>query len=416
MVGDFFIWCAGSDTNVLSKCEDSVRIKHIGLGTLVLIPAVMGFISMSYALSTIDILRSNPYFYLTGGLIWGLIIFAFDRFIVSTHKKQQNNIDEFKNITFYLRLIFAFVLGIVISHPFVLLYFDGSITENIIKERDNFIKIEETRYQKAYDTLTIRIDSLIRDKRCNERLLTAEQSGIRIVLPCGTSSGIPNINGTFPRTREIKNIITGLEREIQNEQTRINSRNDVLTRLKDSTQKNILRSASFDYLKRELTLEKLKKNNPIIGTTELLLMLAFMLVDILPLIFKTFSSFSMYDKILVDDSNILRDININSRKSTLQKAYDKISRSYEVTKDLDGSFDYKKYIEGITQKYNISRNISIGLSLGFMIAIYLYLVGDINITDNQLLTIATFWSIIISVFSNFVTDFVKWIAKLFLKK
>jgi Domain of unknown function (DUF4407) len=50
MIGDFFIWCAGSDKTLLSQCTTSERTKHIGFGSLVLIPAILGFISMTYAL------------------------------------------------------------------------------------------------------------------------------------------------------------------------------------------------------------------------------------------------------------------------------------------------------------------------------------------------------------------------------
>jgi hypothetical protein len=327
LMGDFFLWCAGSDTKVLSKCDEYVRTKHVGLGTLVLIPAVLGFISMSYALSTIDKLSAYPLAYITGGFVWGTIIFAFDRYIVSTHRKQESNFEEFKNITFYLRLFFAFILGIVISHPFVLLYFDGSISERIVGDRDKSVINEENIYQKKYDTLTLQLKSLIQTKRCNEQLLTAEQSGKKIDLPCGSSSGIPNVSGNFPRTQEIKKIIADLDTEIKNEQNRINLYSQNLAALKSTTQSNIIKNTSFDYLKREVTLSQLKKENLIVRYTEFLLMLAFILVDILPLVFKTFSPFTMYDKVIVDDVNMLRSLNIDTRKIKLQSQYDYINEN-----------------------------------------------------------------------------------------
>jgi hypothetical protein len=326
MKNNFFIWCAGADKSVLAKCDNAIRVKQIGIGTLVLIPAVLGFISMSYALSTIDKISGSPLFYIGGGLVWGFIVFAFDRFIVSTHRKQQRNIDEFKNITFYLRLCFAVILGLVVSHPFILLYFDGSITEKIISDRDNLVKAEEHNYQQSFDTLNARLNDLVRTKRCNEQLLTAEQSGNKLILPCGSSSGIANINGNFPRTKEIKKIIEELDEEILLERNRINLRNDELAKVKSTTQQSIVKNTSFDYLKREIALQNLKKENKIIGLTELILMLAFMLIDILPLIFKTFSPFSIYDKIQVHDNNLLSELDTISRKLKLQNTYDDINR------------------------------------------------------------------------------------------
>ncbi|CCH01760.1 hypothetical protein FAES_3753 [Fibrella aestuarina BUZ 2] len=416
MVGDFFVWCAGTDTNVLSKCENAVRTKHIGMGTLVIIPALLGFISMSYALSTIDKINSNPFLYIFGGLVWGAIIFAFDRFIVSTHKKQQYNSHEFKNITLYIRILFALILGIVISHPIVLLYFDSSIKERIIRDTNNTRFAEELKFQDNYKLLTIKLDTLISIKRCNERLLTAEQSGNKLNLPCGSSSGIPNINGKFPRTREIKNIIDKLDNEINKEKEYITLRLDEFRREKEKSKSEISNNVSFDFLKREITLSQLKKEYAIVGITELLLMIAFVLVDVLPLIFKTFSPFSMYDKILVDDTEILRNININSRKESLQKAYDKISKIYTVSRSLDSTNDYKDFIDNLTQKYNLSKSTITGIILGLFIGLCSYLSGYIDITSKELFSIATVLSIIVSVFSNFVTDFIKFLSKFFKKK
>lgn len=323
-IGDFFLWCSGTDPDILVHCEKNVRIRQQGLGSLVLIPAILGWVSMSYALSTIDQIHGHAWAYLGGGLIWGCIIFCFDRYIVSTHRKQEKQLDEIKNITFYLRLFFAIILGIIISHPFVLLYFDGSIEERIIQNRDHAIIAQETQFKNSYDSLTVPLQTLIQRRRCNEQLLTAEQSGKKLDLPCGSSSGIPNITGTFPRTQEIKKILAGLDTEIQKEEARIAQINQQLTELKKTQQANILQHTSFDYLKREVALSELKKENPIIGWTEFLLILAFILLDILPLIFKTFSSFTLYDKILCHDPEFLRGLDTQSRRIALQRRYEAV--------------------------------------------------------------------------------------------
>jgi hypothetical protein len=335
MIEAFFIWCSGADKNLLAKCEDSVRTKHIGIGTLVLIPAILGCISMTYALSTIDKIAQHEFYYIFGGIVWGAIVFAFDRYIVSTHRKQLYHKDEFKNITFYLRLFFAIVLGIIISHPFVLMYFEGSITERIIKDKDNSIVIEEKKYLSSYDTISYNLRELIETKRCYEKLLTAEQSGTKLDLPCGSSSGIPNIKGNFPRTRKIEELISNLKNEIEVEQKRINLVNDELIQIKNNAKSNIDKHTSFDYLKREVVLTTLKKENPIIGITEFMLILAFMLVDILPLIFKTFSPFSMYDKIQYDELEIIKSLNTDSRKKRIQEQYDLINTTSNGTKNID---------------------------------------------------------------------------------
>ena len=144
---NFFIGCAGSDPHLLKHCPRRESIKHQGFGTLVLIPAILAFVSMSYALSTLDSLQEKPIFYLLGGLLWALIIFAFDRFIVSTHQKKSSHKQELKNPLFFLRLAFALLLGIVISHPLMMFYFKGSIDDQLVANQEKQKTLIEEKYE-----------------------------------------------------------------------------------------------------------------------------------------------------------------------------------------------------------------------------------------------------------------------------
>ena len=83
---------------------------------------------------------------------------------------------------------------------------------------------------------------------------------------------------------------------------------------------------SFDYLKRELALDQLKGENPLVALTQYLLISLFVLVDLLPVIFKTFAPFGMYDRILRDDEKFIKSLDDSSRKVYIQKVYDGISQ------------------------------------------------------------------------------------------
>ena len=327
-MGNFFTWCAGSDNKILSKCSGAEQTKHAGFGTLVLIPAVLAFISMTYALSTIDKISDKPLLYFAGGVVWGIIIFTIDRFIVSTHRRRNNNWEEFKNINLYLRLFFALFLGVVSSHPFVLLYFDGSITHEIKKEITDNISETDSLFRKSSDSLHVNLNHLVAHKLCMEKLLTAEQSGHKVALDCGYSSGIPNIAGNFPRTKEIKRLIETDSINIQKERERVNLKIAELNKIKEEKQDFYKNHTSFDYLKRELTLEKLKKDNNIIAYSQWFIMIVLILLDISAVTFKTFAPFGMYDKVLRDESDLLKNIDISGRNAVLQKVYNDISESY----------------------------------------------------------------------------------------
>ena len=76
--------CSGADTDILNNSSKAEQTKFAGIGGTVFFTAVMAFIAASYALYTVfDNLYSSIFF----GLIWGLLIFNLDRFIVSTIRK-----------------------------------------------------------------------------------------------------------------------------------------------------------------------------------------------------------------------------------------------------------------------------------------------------------------------------------------
>ncbi|MGB5274078.1 MAG: DUF4407 domain-containing protein, partial [Flavobacteriaceae bacterium] len=87
MLQNFFILCSGSDASLLKSCSEGERNKYAGIGATVFFTAVMAFIAASYALYTVF---DNVYTAVLFGLIWGLLIFNLDRFIVSTIKKRNS--------------------------------------------------------------------------------------------------------------------------------------------------------------------------------------------------------------------------------------------------------------------------------------------------------------------------------------
>ena len=114
MFKNFFWMCSGADTDILATSSKAEQIKYAGIGGTVFFTAVMAFIAASYALYTVF----NNYFLAVGfGIIWGLLIFNLDRFIVSTIKKQDNKWKEFWQAT--PRIILAIIIAIVISKPYL---------------------------------------------------------------------------------------------------------------------------------------------------------------------------------------------------------------------------------------------------------------------------------------------------------
>jgi hypothetical protein len=87
---DFFWLCSGShkQTVVQSETEHS---KYAGIGATVFFTGLFAALAGGYALYTVfdDVIIASIL-----GLVWGLMIFNLDRFIVSSMKKKSQPLTE----------------------------------------------------------------------------------------------------------------------------------------------------------------------------------------------------------------------------------------------------------------------------------------------------------------------------------
>ena len=131
MLKQFFIICSGADTDILKNSANGEQNKYAGIGATVFFTAVMAFIACSYALFTVF---DNLFAAIGFGLVWGLLIFNLDRFIVSTIKKRDNIIDEI--IQASPRLILAVIIAVVISKPLELKIFEKEINQVLLEQKN----------------------------------------------------------------------------------------------------------------------------------------------------------------------------------------------------------------------------------------------------------------------------------------
>lgn len=132
MLQRFFIFCSGADTAILNDCSPGENTKYAGIGATVFFTAIMATIAGSYALFTVFDTMPTAIFF---GLIWGLLIFNLDRFIVSTIKKRDDFFAEF--IQALPRIILALIIAIVISKPLELKIFEKEISQVILEEKND---------------------------------------------------------------------------------------------------------------------------------------------------------------------------------------------------------------------------------------------------------------------------------------
>ena len=159
MLQRFFIFCSGADTDILDDCSAGENTKYAGIGATVFFTAVMAAIAGSYALYTVF---DNVFTAVFFGLVWGLLIFNLDRFIVSTIKKRDNFFDELLQGT--PRILLAVIIAIVIAKPLELKIFEKEINQ-VLLEQKNELTLENKdqlalQYTPAMVALTTEIQTL----------------------------------------------------------------------------------------------------------------------------------------------------------------------------------------------------------------------------------------------------------------
>lgn len=154
----FFWFCSGADADVLKRCPTETA-KYTAIGATVFFTGVFASLSASYALYTVF---DNVFTSIAFGLVWGLMIFNLDRFIVSSMRKEGRAGREF--VMAIPRLILAILISVVIARPLELKIFEKEITpELVVMEQEKYAVQESqlmSRFMPYQDSLRAHIASL----------------------------------------------------------------------------------------------------------------------------------------------------------------------------------------------------------------------------------------------------------------
>ena len=173
----FLWWCAGADTYFLSRSPMQDRVKYAGIGGIVLCTGVLAAFSGGFAFHTIfgpkgeaieisalttlaDTISSAVF-----GLVWGLVIFNLDRFIISSTGKGDGT-DEITTSEWrqaFPRILIAVILGFAISAPLEIQILKSEIDAELQKYQTNF--------RQELDQATLKVENKNRaelEKRKNE--------------------------------------------------------------------------------------------------------------------------------------------------------------------------------------------------------------------------------------------------------
>lgn len=156
MIKNFFLTCSGVDKNLIEDCANGEQNKYVGIGATVFFTAIMATIAGSYALFTVF---DNLYAAIFFGIIWGLLIFNLDRFIVATLKKSDSKWKEFLQAS--PRILLAIIIAIVISKPLELKLFEKEINQVLLTEKNQMTLENKTQIAAQFTPEIAQINSEI---------------------------------------------------------------------------------------------------------------------------------------------------------------------------------------------------------------------------------------------------------------
>ena len=146
----FLWWCAGVVPEVLRKYPTE-GAKYEGIGGAVLTTGVLAFFSGFYAIYTT--LASGSYAVLTSmgfGLLWGLVIFNLDRYIVSSLRKPTSPEVRWRQrmretwLPALPRIGLAVLIGITLSKPLELRLFQNAIAGQAAINQDQAVSTKRS--------------------------------------------------------------------------------------------------------------------------------------------------------------------------------------------------------------------------------------------------------------------------------
>lgn len=344
-----FLWiCAGIDRKVLRQCPTDYA-KYAGTGGTILFTAIIASISGAYAISFVFD-DASIYVPIGFGLIWGLMIFNLDRFMVNTmYSDGKHTISKEEFWGGLPRIIFAIFLGIVISTPLEIRIFQDKIKSQLIidqgkvgddvREAHDFLykqrkEIEEqivTRNTQLAELRAGKLDgvaSRVADKekelRESEDRLYRETNG----------DGITKKKGYGPAAKQLYNQVQRLKDELndlrlEERQSNANNRSyidqrtisvqreidDYNRKLKEIDQKIVEVEAEGEKGQKALTgfCAQINALNEIASIDNFSLFMArffisllFVIIEVIPTLFKMMVSAGPYDDLLRAEKHRVR--------------------------------------------------------------------------------------------------------------
>ena len=335
----FFWWCAGAHQELLKQFP-SEHAKYSGLGGVLLATFVLASISAGYAVFTVF---GNWLWTLAFAVIWGLIIFNFDRFLVSTMRKY--GISKRKQLWMAMpRLALALLIGFTIARPLELKIFEKEInvkmTENLHK------KIQRNDSLLALENNNVMNTAMAERQRLNDRKLAIENQ-----LQNLQSSYVQEADGTGGSMQRGAEKLTHLKMDAYNKakdqyageqpqlEKNIAAQDSILANAKANMEQKrkeyeASATANMGFLERNKALSDLSREESSVFWSCLLVSLLIILIEIGPVLSKLIMPIGPYDISLAKEELLQMAADENHIRADKEVQHEKKRAFYQKQKEM----------------------------------------------------------------------------------
>ncbi len=311
-IQDFFLFCSGVEASVLEKCPTD-RNKYAGIGATVFFTGVLAFFSSGYALFTVfdSYLLAGAF-----GLVWGLMIFNLDRYIVMSMKSNGKWWRDF--FVAFPRLLMAVLLALVISKPLELKIFEKEIRAEMVQMEQEVFKQQEDRVKERYQTQISELRNQAAVLKSEIAFKTACRDSLaRTAMQEADGTGGSRKKNLGPIYRTKKDAADLAQHELNTflleNQPLVREKEQAAQQLENAIQTDIaqLDRGRFDGLAARLdALSRLANRSLAIFYASIFITLLFVAVETAPILVKLISYRSPYDYVLHQQEQVFEMANL----------------------------------------------------------------------------------------------------------
>lgn len=360
------LWVAGVDPMYVQTVAD--RARYTSVGAIVVLTATAATASLTTALALV-FAGHGWLTFLPVGLLWGTIVFSFDRWIVSSvdygplqaaektraaHRSRQMS----KGVQFLVRLIMAGLVGLIISEPIVLAVFGPEISQQLTAQHALDAGGQTAQLNAAQHEQLAVLNGPVKSADAALASATAAADNARIIyiceltgkcsgLPAGTVTGTPGDGPQAAQDYAVWQRALSQQQQAQQVADQASaSERAAAAALAVQTKARIQAATTTVYsdnglLAREKALDTLSQQNSGFLMRRIILWLALMFVDLAPVLLKTFSPRTLYEVRVRSEAirigrNLISDTEAERDHESAKKA---INREFEL--------DYHRTITGL---------------------------------------------------------------------